>query len=116
MADSMGAFFVDDKAIQLEIARILPIVSLSLFLFGIVMIISTYFQAIGDMTRAAITGLGRTWLFAIPLMICMPFIFGESGIWWSGVIADICAGLLCWFIYARRPGRDSIAIVNSIHN
>ncbi|MEP0520077.1 MAG: MATE family efflux transporter [Hyphomicrobiales bacterium] len=89
----IGFIFVDDIAITNEIGRILPLVSLLLFVFGPLMILGTYFQAIGDATRAAILGLPRTFLFAIPLTFLLPFQFGEQGIWYSSIASEIL--MLC---------------------
>lgn len=85
----IGFIFVDDITIIMEIARILPLVSLLLFIFGPLMILGTYFQAIGDAARAAILGLPRTFMFAIPLTLALPFLFGEQGIWYSGIFSEV---------------------------
>ena len=89
IAPYVGAWFVEDAAIQAELARILPVTTLSLFAFGPLMMIATYFQAIGDAARAAVLGLSRTYLFAIPLTFALPFVVGEWGIWIAGVIAEV---------------------------
>lgn len=96
----IGFMFVDDTSITSEIGRILPLVSLLLFLFGPLMILGTYFQAIGDAARAAILGLPRTYLFAIPLTLMLPFLFGEQGIWYSGIFSEIL--MLCLTIMVLR--------------
>ncbi|TLP62801.1 MATE family efflux transporter [Parasedimentitalea maritima] len=85
----LGGVFINDMLIQQELARILPIGTLTLFLFGPLMMIAGYFQAVGDAARAAILGLSRTYLFAIPLTFALPFVIGEPGIWYAGVVAEI---------------------------
>lgn len=85
----IGYLFVDDSAIASEIARILPLVVLTTFIFGPVMMIGSYFQAIGDAPRAALLGLSRTYLFALPLIFALPFWFGEPGIWYAGIVAEL---------------------------
>jgi len=87
--DALGSIFVDDVEISLEIARILPINTLLLFLFGPIMIVSTYFQAIGKAAKAAVLGLSRTYLFVIPLILALPYFFGEIGIWYAGPTAEL---------------------------
>lgn len=84
----LGGVFVDDAKIQQELARILPIGTLTLFLFGPLMMIASYFQAIGDAARAALLGLSRTYVFAIPLTLTLPFLIGEPGIWYAGAVAE----------------------------
>lgn len=85
----IGFVFVDDIAIASELSRIMPYAVLLMFVFGPLMMIGTYFQAIGDASRAAILGLSRTYLFALPLTFSMPFWFGELGIWYAGIVAEL---------------------------
>jgi putative MATE family efflux protein len=84
----IGHAFVDDPAPVAQIARILPIVIVMYFLAGPLLILSGYFQAIGDAGRAALLSLSRTYLFAIPLTFALPFVFGEHGIWIAGPVAE----------------------------
>lgn len=88
MAPWLGGVFVDDLQIQQELARILPIGTLTMFLFGPLMMIAGYFQAIGDAARAAILGLSRTYVFGIPLTLALPVVIGEPGIWYAGAVAE----------------------------
>ncbi len=84
----VGAVFVDDPATVLEVARIVPIVTVVLFLAGPLMVLAAYFQATGDARRTAILTLPRTYLFAIPLTFTLPILLGETGIWFAGPAAD----------------------------
>jgi len=85
----IGFIFIDDSAIVGEIARILPYTVMVMFIFGPLMMIGSYFQAIGDAPRAALLGLSRTYLFALPLTFALPFWFGEPGIWYAGIVAEM---------------------------
>ena len=85
----IGFFFVDDQYVVNEVARIMPIMTIMFFIAGPLIMISHYFQAIGDAGRAAILGLSKTYLFSIPLTFLLPFTFGEKGIWMAGPIAEI---------------------------
>lgn len=98
----IGLVFVDDQAIVAEIGRILPLVAMLMFVFGPLMMISTYFQAIGDAPRAALLGLSRTYLFALPLTFLMPFWFGEPGIWYAGIVAEVLVLGLTAVVLSRR--------------
>jgi putative MATE family efflux protein len=100
----IGLIFVDDMAIVNEIDRILPLATFLLFLFGPLMMIATWFQAIGDAGRAALLGLSRTYLFALPLTFAMPYLFGEPGIWYGGIVAEVLV-LLLTIIVLRRQAR-----------
>jgi putative MATE family efflux protein len=98
----IGLIFVDDMAIVNEISRILPLATFLLFLFGPLMMIATWFQAIGDAGRAALLGLSRTYLFALPLTFALPFVFGEPGIWYGGIVAEVLVLLLTIVVLRRR--------------
>ena len=98
----IGFVFVDDHAIASELSRIMPYAVMLMFLFGPLMIIGTYFQAIGDAARASILGLSRTYLFALPLTFLLPFVFGEMGIWYAGIVAELLVLTLTIAVLNRR--------------
>jgi len=102
----IGFVFVDDAGIASEIARIMPYALVLMFVFGPLMMIGTYFQAIGDATRAAILGLSRTYLFALPLTLLLPFWFGEPGIWLAGIAAELLTLTLTIVVLNRRSQRS----------
>ncbi len=85
----IGFAFVDDTQTASEVARILPIATAVLFVAGPMMVLSGYFQAIGDARRAAILSLPRTYLFAIPMTFLLPVFCGETGIWLAGPAAEV---------------------------
>ena len=99
----LGGVFVNDAQIQTELARILPIATVTTFLFGPLMMIATYFQAIGDAARAAVLGLSRTYCFSIPLILALPYLMGEPGIWYAGVIAECLVLVLTITVLVRLP-------------
>ncbi len=99
---AIGYLFVNDSAIAGEIARILPLVVFTMFLFGPIMMIGSYFQAIGDAPRAALLGLSRTYLFALPLTFALPFWFGEPGIWYAGIVAELLVLVTTVAVLAHR--------------
>lgn len=100
-AGHLGAIFVDDPAIQSEVARILPANTATMFLFGPMMMIATYYQAIGDAPRAGLLGLSRTYLFTMPLIVLLPSGIGEWGIWLAGPVAELL--VLALTIVVARP-------------
>ncbi|WP_417483450.1 MATE family efflux transporter [Maricaulis sp.] len=102
-----GGMFVSDPAVIADVARIMPMMVALYALAGPQTMISTYFQAIGDAPRAAILGLGRTYLFVLPLTLTLPLVFGESGIWMVNPVAEclmlgVTTAVLCR--NARRTG------------
>ena len=98
----IGFIFVEDAGIAAEIARILPYAVMTMFVFGPLMMIGAYFQAIGDAPRAALLGLSRTYLFALPLTFLLPFRFGEPGIWYAGVVAELLVLALTVLVLFHR--------------
>ena len=106
-AESLGSIFVDDAAVISEVKRILPVIVLPMFTFGPIFVLSGYFQALGDAKKAAILGLSKPFLFAIPLMLSLPHLIGEWGIWVSGPIADavmIVVAIILLAMSARATG------------
>lgn len=86
--DSIGGVFVGEVAVQLQVARILPIFLGGYWTFGPMMMISSYFQSIGDARRSAILALSRTYLFAVPLTFVLPVAFGTQAVWFAAPVAD----------------------------
>ncbi|MGH1357079.1 MAG: MATE family efflux transporter [Thalassovita sp.] len=81
--------FVDDPVVIAEVARILPIMTCAFVLTGPLMMVASYFQAIGNATRAAILGLSKAYVFSIPLTFLLPVQFGEIGVWAAGPLAEL---------------------------
>lgn len=104
----IGQAFVDDETVIAEIKRILPVMTSAFFLTGPLMMIATYFQAIGAARRAAILGLSKPYAFAIPLTFLLPPCFGEPGIWYAGPAAEILLLLLTLFVLWRAGVRSQL--------
>lgn len=105
-AGAVGSLFVDEATVIAEIGRILPVAIVTFALFGPTMILSGYFQALGDAPRAAILGLARVWLFAIPLTLALPLRLGEWGIWYAGPAADLAVVVLTVLVLAHAARRS----------
>jgi Na+-driven multidrug efflux pump len=89
MPSQIASAFVDDTAVIAEVARILPVMTCVFFLLGPLMMIATYFQAIGYAGKAALLGLTKSYAFAIPLTFLLPVWFGEIGVWYAGPLAEV---------------------------
>ena len=107
-APQIGSAFVGDPVVIGEVARILPIMVVVFFLSGPLMMISTYFQAIGDAGRATILALSRTYLFAIPLTFLLPMSVGEIGIWSAGPVAEVLVLVLTIAVLAQTSRSGSL--------
>ncbi|MFC6584452.1 MATE family efflux transporter [Sulfitobacter aestuariivivens] len=84
LPEPIARLFVSDPGVIAEFARILPVNSAMLWLAGPLIVIATYFQAIGNATRAALLGLTKSYAFGLPLIFLLPLIWGEWGIWYAG--------------------------------
>ncbi|WP_339822522.1 MATE family efflux transporter [Sulfitobacter dubius] len=89
MPSRIASAFVEDVAVIDEVSRILPVMASVFLLVGPLMMIATYFQAIGSASKAALLGLTKTYAFAIPLTFLLPVWFGEIGIWIAGPLAEV---------------------------
>ena len=97
----IASAFVDDAAVIAEVTRILPIMTCVFFLMGPLMMIATYFQAIGSAGKAALLGLTKPYALAIPLTFLLPVWFGEVGIWYAGPVAEVLMLALTAFVLWR---------------
>lgn len=105
LARPVGAWFVDDIAVIDEVARVMPITCITYVLSAPLMIVGGYYQALGMAGSAAILNLVRTYVIGLPLLVVVPMIAGEFGIWIAYPIGDVVmlgvtAALIAW--NARR--------------
>ncbi len=97
----IASAFVSDLAVISEVERILPVMTCVFFLMGPLMMVASYFQAIGSAAKAALLGLSKPYAFAIPLTFLLPFPFGEIGIWYAGPLAEVMLFILTAFVLWR---------------
>ena len=105
---SIGFAFVEDARSVSELGRILPIMTAMYFSSGPVMMLAGYCQAIGDPVRAAILGLSRTYLFAIPLTFMLPIALGETGIWVAAPAAETAMIAIAFLVLANLRARKGL--------
>ncbi|ROS05656.1 putative MATE family efflux protein [Sinobacterium caligoides] len=91
---SLGLWFVDNVDISREVANILPKLMLVYFLLGPSMMLSIFFQSIGDTRRAMLLSLAKPYLFSLPLTIILSSWFGVLGIWYAAPVAETLSLLL----------------------
>ncbi|SDY43331.1 putative efflux protein, MATE family [Jannaschia faecimaris] len=104
-AGPIGAVFVGDPVVVAEVARILPMIVALLVLAGPLMMLSAYFQAIGDATRAALLSLTKPYLFALPLTFLLAAHLGEPGIWLAGPASELLLACLAFAVLAHTARR-----------
>ncbi|SFS13849.1 MATE family efflux transporter [Yoonia litorea] len=107
-AGPIGGTFVSDPTVIAEVARILPVLSAGFFVAGPLMMIAMHFQAIGDAARAAVLGLSKPYLFAIPLTFVLSGLIGEPGIWIAGPLAEALLAGLTGLVLSRLARKQSL--------
>ena len=105
-AGQIGRLFVDDPATIAEVGRIMPITVMVYVFSAVVLILSGYLQALGDARTAILLTVGRTYLFTIPLILLLPYVLGETGIWVAGPVGDLCTALLAIALLSRKARRE----------
>ncbi|MEP3298327.1 MAG: MATE family efflux transporter [Pseudoruegeria sp.] len=99
----VGGMFVKDPDVSVEVARIFPLILMLFFVSGPMMMLSSYFQAIGDAGRAAIIGLAKPYIFGIPLTFILMRFSGEVGIWLASPISELCLiGVTVLVLFQRK--------------
>lgn len=68
---------------------------------------AAYFQAIGKAIPALLLTLSRQGFFFIPLILVLPYFFGETGVWISFPIADVLATIVT-VLYLRLAVRKEL--------
>ncbi|HEV7317971.1 MAG TPA: MATE family efflux transporter [Ensifer sp.] len=104
-ARPIGWLFVDSEAVVTDVARILPVMAALYVFSGPLILLGSYFQAIGDAGRAAILGLSKPYLFTMPLVALYASNFGERGIWFATPTAEALLLIVAAFI-VRRASRQ----------
>ncbi|OKL42746.1 MATE family efflux transporter [Pseudovibrio exalbescens] len=108
LARPIGLLFVDDGDVVSEVARIMPMIVAMFFAAGPLVMIAAYFQAIGDAGPAAILGLSKPYLFAMPLTFLLPFPLGEQGIWMAGPVAEVLLLALTGCVLCRTAHQKDL--------
>lgn len=91
--------FGQEDALYNEFA-VMCIKNMTIFIFvmGIQMTASVYFQAVGKPIGATVLSLSRQILFMIPCLLILPVFFGIKGVMWSFPVSDILCVTLGFFM------------------
>ena len=71
-------------------------------IIAIQLIGAAYFQAIGKATPALLLTLTRQGFFFIPLILILPKVMGETGVWISFSIADVLATVVTGYFLVKE--------------
>lgn len=107
-AAPIGSLFVSDPTVVAEIARILPRMAALFIATGPLILVATYFQAIGEAKRAALLGLAKPYAFGVPLTLLLPPLLGEEGIWFAAPLAEGLLLALTLGVLAQTARRGTL--------
>ncbi|HTN67955.1 MAG TPA: MATE family efflux transporter [Dysgonamonadaceae bacterium] len=71
-------------------------------LVGSQVVISGYFQSVGQAKKSIILSLSRQLIFLIPSIIILPRMFGLDGVWAATPVSDFLASLLAFTFFIRQ--------------
>jgi Na+-driven multidrug efflux pump len=95
------AFTSDVQLLDLaENAMRISIVAFPFVGFQVVM--SGYFQSIGQAKKSIILSLSRQLIFLTPSIIILPRMFGLDGVWAATPVSDFLASLLALTFFIRQ--------------
>ena len=69
---------------------------------GFQIVLSGYFQSIGQAKKSIILSLSRQIIFLIPSIIILPRIFGLDGVWAATPVSDLLAMILAVYFFIRE--------------
>lgn len=95
-------FFTDaDSAVYAITMEGFPLYAISFLFMGIGIFASSMFTALSDGTVSAIISFARTFVFLVGMLLLLPRLWGETGIWLAVPMAEllglaVSAGFLLW--------------------
>jgi putative MATE family efflux protein len=96
------SLFTRDESLQ-QVATVAQRISVMMFpIIGFQIVVSNFFQSIGNAKIAIVLSLTRQFIFLIPAIFLLPPIFGLNGAWAvmpvsDGLSAIVSAGTFFWF-------------------
>ena len=90
---AVNMYTTDEGLVQIA-EKSLKIVGSSLFLVGFQIIASNLFVSIGMVNKSIFLSISRQVIILIPLLYCLPLLWGENGIWFSFPISDLIAFII----------------------
>lgn len=92
--------FTDNPLVIEQASFAMKLVFLSVPIISIQLIGSAYYQAIGKAIPALLLTLLRMAIILIPLLLILPNLYGEFGVWISFPIADLLSTLItAWYLW-----------------
>ena len=97
--------FTDNEEVLNETPTAMRLVFAATPIIALQLIGSAYFQAIGKAIPALLLTLTRQGFFFIPLVLILPKVYGEMGVWYAFPISDLLATLVTAYFLNREIRR-----------
>ncbi|WP_169566584.1 MATE family efflux transporter [Sneathiella limimaris] len=97
----IAGIFVQDPAVIAETNRILSLFAILYVLFGPLLMFPGFFQAIGDAPKAATLSLTKIYLISLPMIMGLPHLMGEVGIWYAAPVTEAAALIVTLIVVSR---------------
>lgn len=113
------SLFTTDKGLVALATEGMKIYVIGFPLVGFQVVVSNFFQSIGQAHKSILLSLSRQVFILLPCLFILPHFYGVAGVWYSMPIADISssllsAALLFWQFRAfKKMGNLQAAEVNS---
>lgn len=96
----IASIFTDNTVVIEETSFALKLVFIAVPIISIQLIGAAYYQAIGKVIPALLLTLLRMGFILIPLILILPSIYGELGVWISFPIADVLSTVItAWYLW-----------------
>jgi len=98
--DALGAFFADEPAIKQSLAAYLAIAVWGYAGYGVQIVANGAFNAVDRATTALLQSVGRVLLLMVPLAWLLRGSWGENGVFFGELAANLAGGLVAaWFAW-----------------
>lgn len=94
--------FTSDIALLDMAENAMRITIIAFPIVGFQVVISSFFQSIGQAKKSITLSLSRQIIFLIPSIIILPRIFGLNGVWAATPVSDTIASLLAAYFFWRE--------------
>lgn len=109
----IASVFTDNETVIDQTSFALKMVFIATPIIAIQLIGAAYYQAIGKVIPALLLTLLRMGFILIPLILVLPSIYGELGVWISFPIADVVSTIItAWYLWVAmkklKSSSDSV--------
>jgi Na+-driven multidrug efflux pump len=100
--EQIVSVFTKDSTVIDQTVYAMKWVFLAVPIVSVQLIGSAYFQAIGKAIPALLLTLSRQGFFFLPLVLILPYFYGEFGVWISFALADFLSTILTAYFINRE--------------